>query len=374
METELATNVQVINRPVPEQSGNQSFQNGIPAQTSTNKTKESKRKKPTEKFSEMKFLASHLAEFFGLSKPTIYELINEGVIKPSSYQKRGNTDVAVFDWDAIIALSTRYKDRIRKSNFPKIATAANMKGGTGKSTMTTQVAMTSSAIGLKTLVMDFDPQMHASKCLQFDDAQLQKMPTIKDVVISDVPIREAIAQITPLLYLLPANLRLSRLELELYPMHNREELVKCQIRDIANDFDLVIIDTNPSASLLNISSLAAADEAWIVTETDHLSTEGLATVFDVLKSIHKAFKRCPQIRIIANQFDVRQGMAREAVGLLQSHFSDVLVPTIVSQCQDIKEAQKRKQAVWQYNKQSVGAKEIFALTRNLVGVNGVNNA
>ena len=331
-------------------------------------------RKPSVQFSEIQFFASHLAEQFAISKPTIYDLINEGVLTPSSHTKRGNTKVAVFGWDAVQAIAERYKSRMRGKKLPLTVTVANMKGGTGKSTITTQVAMTAASMGVKTLILDFDPQMHASKAIHFEGSELKTYPTIKDVLISDIPIRDTIVEITPLLFILPANLKLSRLELEIFPLHNREELIIEHIKDISADFDLVLIDTNPSASVLNIASIAACDDVWIVSETDHFSTDGLGTIFDVLKSVKKSFKRCPKINIIANLFDVREGIAREAVGFLETNFSDVLAPTVMSKCQDFKEAQRKKQAVWQHNRKSIGAKEIFSLTRELLDIRGVSNA
>ena len=89
-----------------------------------------------------------------------------------------------------------------------------------------------------------------------------------------------------MLSLVPSSLSVSAAESRLqFEKGSREERLKQILDPLRNQFDLILIDTNPSASLLNINALLAADELCLVTETDYLSVSGLKQMFTILKDL-----------------------------------------------------------------------------------------
>ncbi len=318
------------------------------------------------RFSDSLFVISELANHFGVSKAFLYELAREGAIKPVAKSYRGKIEVTLFGSDTVALLGGRFRDKLFGSLKRMIATVANMKGGVGKSTITGQLAMTYSSFGFKVLAIDFDPQAHLSKIIHLTDENLLEHPTMKEILSNEISYQEATIQVTPTLHLIPANLRLSRLELGLSQMTNGETRLIGKIQEMAKDYDVVLIDTAPSPSLMNISVLAASDDVLIVTETDFLSTEGMNTVMDVLSQVEQAFSKAPKPHIIANQFDSRISMAKKSLGQLQVDYGDILLPTVIGTCQDLKEAQTKKQAIWQYNRKSTGAKDILSLAHDIM--------
>jgi chromosome partitioning protein len=343
----------------------------LTAQDVTLKKKVSK-EKFYPKFSASKFSVIQLSDLFGVSRPTIYDLIKENVITPIEISKKGIQDVTLFGWNSISDLSRHFSGRIKKPKNKKIKVFANLKGGVGKSTIAAQFAMRASAQGLKTLVIDLDPQAHATKILHFDDHEIMDLLTIRDVITGDGSrtIQDVILPITPLLHLIPSNLSLSVLEMELFPKPNREQKIIKPIRSLRDSYDLIIMDTNPSPSTVNISSILAADELCIVTETDQLSTQGLNSIFQVLQQIEDDFECAPTARIIANKFDVRESMAQKAIGFLRDNFGDILVKTVVGKNIDIKESQSYHYSVWQYKRSSAGAEDLITLTNDLLTEEG----
>ena len=325
------------------------------------------KEKTYPKFSDSRFTVIQLSDLFAVSRPTIYDLIKDGTIVPVANMKKGIQEVTFFGWDAIVILRKHFANKLKKPN-KKIKIFANLKGGVGKSTIAAQFAMRASAQGLKTLVIDLDPQAHATKILHFKDDDIMNLATFRDVITGDgtAQVQDVILEITPLLHLIPSNLSLSVLELELFPKPNREQRIIKPIRSLREHYDLIVIDTNPSPSTVNISAILAADELCIVTETDQLSTQGLSSIFQVLEQIDSDFDYSPSARIIANKFDVRESMAQKAIGFLRENFGDILVKTVVGKNIDIKESQSYHCSVWQYKRSSPGSEDIIALTNDLI--------
>jgi chromosome partitioning protein len=326
-----------------------------------------KKEKAYAKFADSKFTAIQLSDLFNVSRQTIYDLSKEKVITPSDIIKRGIQDITLFDWKAIQDLANHFKDKIKKPLDRKVKVFSNLKGGVGKSTIAAQFSMRASAQGIKTLVIDLDPQAHATKILHFEDSEIMDLKTFRDVVLGEnVQINDVIRKISPLLHIIPSNLSFSVLEMELFPILNREQKLVKPIRALRDYYDLIVIDTNPAPSTVNISAILAADELCIVTETDQLSTDGLSSIFKVLEAIESDFEYLPTARIIANKFDVRESMAQKAIGFLQANFGDILAKTVVSKNIDIKESQSFHTSVWQYKRSSVGSEDIVALTNELI--------
>jgi chromosome partitioning protein len=296
----------------------------------------------------------------------LYQWHKEELIKESAVAKRGNIDTLIFGWDSVAILSNKLKDKIKKPHEKKIKVFANLKGGVGKSTLAAQFAMRAASQGVRTLLIDLDPQAHATKIVNFNDHELMNLSTIRDVIIGGKELSDVIIPITPLFSIIPANLTLSVLEMELFPKPNREQKVARPIKELRNHWDLIVIDTNPSPSTVNLSAILSSDELCIVTETDHLSTEGMASIFQVLEQIQEDFDYTPPARVIANKFDVREGMAQRAIGFLREKYGDILLRTVINKNQDIKEAQALHQAVWQYNRRCTGSQDIVAMTQDLI--------
>src|SRR6185437_8369406 len=131
----------------------------------------------------------------------------------------------------------------------------NVKGGTGKSTLTAQYVMKSAMLGLRVLAIDLDGQGHLTVNLDILDAH--ERPTIYDILINDLPLEDAIMNVAPGLDLIPANLGLCNIEIPLNNKARREYRLSEAIALIAHNYDLIVADTNPAASILNGSMLVA---------------------------------------------------------------------------------------------------------------------
>lgn len=246
----------------------------------------------------------------------------------------------------------------------KIQMFYNVKGGTGKSTLTAQYVMKSAMLGLRVLAVDLDGQGHLTVNLDVLDAH--ERPTIYDVLINDLPLRDAIMSVAPGLDLVPANLGLCNIEIPLNNKARREYRLSEAIAKITDEYDLIVADTNPAASILNGSMLVAANLVNVVCATNPLSFHGMSLVMATIEDMEREFKHHLDVKIVPNMYDAREVISQEVLGELRAQFATHCTSTVVNRSADLNEATKRRTTVWGVNSKGVAAQDIKALTNELL--------
>jgi len=240
----------------------------------------------------------------------------------------------------------------------------NVKGGTGKSTLTAQYVMRAAMNGYKILAIDLDGQGHLSVNLDVLDGH--ERPTIYDVLINDLPIQQAIMNVAPGLDLIPANLGLCNIEIPLNSKPRREYRLGEALEKIADQYDLIVADTNPAASILNGSMLVAADLVNVVCATNPLSFHGMSLVMATIENMEREFKKKLNVKIIPNMYDNREVISQEVLGELRSQFSDWCAKSVVNRSADLNEATKRRTTVWDVSSKGTAAQDLSSLTEELL--------
>lgn len=246
----------------------------------------------------------------------------------------------------------------------KIQMFYNVKGGTGKSTLTAQYVMRTAMMGLNVLAIDLDGQGHLTVNLDVLDAH--ERPTIYDVLINDLPISEAVIPVAPGLELIPANLGLCNIEIPLNNKTRREYRLSEALQKISDRYDLIVADTNPAASILNGSMLVAAGLVNVVCATNPLSFHGMSLVMTTIEQMELEFSRKLEVRIIPNLYDNREVISQEVLGELRSQFPDFCAKTVVNRSADMNEATKRRTSVWDVSAKGVAAQDINTLAEELI--------
>ncbi len=246
----------------------------------------------------------------------------------------------------------------------KVQMFYNVKGGTGKSTLTAQYVMRAAMMGYKVLAIDLDGQGHLTVNLDILDGH--ERPTIYDVLINDLPLADAIMNVAPGLDLVPANLGLCNIEIPLNNKLRREYRLSEAIKKVAGDYDLIVADTNPAASILNGSMLVASNLVNVVCSTNPLSFHGMSLVMATIESMQREFERELTVKIIPNMYDNREVISQEVLGELRSQFSEFCTKTVMNRASDMNEATKRRTTVWDVNPKGVAAGDVNSLTEELV--------
>ncbi len=246
----------------------------------------------------------------------------------------------------------------------KVQMFYNVKGGTGKSTLTAQYVMRAAMMGYRVLALDLDGQGHLTVNLDILDAH--ERPTIYDVLINDLPIADSIMNVAPCLDLIPANLGLCNIEIPLNNKTRREYRLSEAIRKIADQYDIIVSDTNPAASILNGSMLVAASKVNVVCATNPLSFHGMSLVMATIEEMEKEFDRSLNVTIVPNLYDNREVISQEVLGELRSQFPDHCTRSVMNRSADINEATKRRTTVFDVNSRGMGATDVNALTEELL--------
>jgi len=246
----------------------------------------------------------------------------------------------------------------------KIQMFYNVKGGTGKSTLTAQYVMRAAMLGYKVLAVDLDGQGHLTVNLDILDGH--ERPTIYDVLINDLPISESVMNVAPGLDLIPANLGLCNIEIPLNNKSRREYRLSEALAKIAPQYDLIVADTNPAASILNGSMLVASNLVTVVCATNPLSFHGMSLVMATIEGMEREFDRKLSVRIVPNMYDNREVISQEVLGELRSQFPDHCMRSVVNRSADLNEATKRRTTVWDVSSKGVAAQDVSSMTEELL--------
>ena len=248
-----------------------------------------------------------------------------------------------------------------------IIAIANEKGGTGKTTLAVNLGAALAIRGMKTLLIDMDPQGNASYILSKvtdDDPAMYSVLTDKDTVLDSV-IRPTT---TNRLDIAPSNLHLAGAEIQLATLLGRENALKRKLApELVDRYDVVLIDTSPSLGLLTINALNAADYALIPVSCDFLSLVGLTLLFDTIRLCQEQLgSHVRVLGLVANRYDRREKVSAEVLDALKRQFNTLLFETVIRVNVRLKEAPSYRQSIYEYDPVCPGAKDHLALANELI--------
>lgn len=217
-----------------------------------------------------------------------------------------------------------------KSHGPaRIIALCNQKGGVGKTTTTISLGGALAEYGRSVLMVDFDPQGALSAGL---GVNTHDCVTIYDLLIGrEKDVRKAIqATKTPGIHVIPANIDLSAAEVHLVSEVAREQILARILKPVLDDYDVVLIDCQPSLGLLTVNALTAAHGVLIPLETEYFALRGVALLIDTIDKVRERLN--PAIRIdgiIATMFDARTLHAKEVMERVVEAFGDTVLDTVI---------------------------------------------
>lgn len=246
----------------------------------------------------------------------------------------------------------------------RVIAIVNQKGGCGKTTTATNLAGCLAADEARVLVVDMDPQAHATLGLGVDPESIDEnlyevladpggTERLADVVIS-VGERLAVA---------PSGIVLSALEQKLgtEPVETRTDRLAMALEKVRDDYDYVLIDCPPNVGLLTFNALRAADEAIIPLETSFFAMHGVQKLLETIALLSERIGHDLEIRILPTLYDGRTRFARETLAEIRGMFGDLCYDTVIRQNVRLREAARRGEPISAFARSANGALDYSAL-------------
>lgn len=253
----------------------------------------------------------------------------------------------------------------------RIIAMCNQKGGVGKTTTTINLGAALAELGRRVLLVDFDPQGALSAGLGVPTHTLDV--TIYNLLVERGHDIREVVQRTSVdgLDVVPANIDLSAAEVQLVGEVAREQILARVLRPVLDDYDVILIDCQPSLGLLTVNALTAAHGVIIPLETEYFAMRGVALLVETIEKIQDRLNPRLEIDgILATMFDGRTLHNREVVGSVVDHFGDRVFHTVISRTVKFPDATLAAEPITTYATAHSGANAYRQLARELIARGG----
>lgn len=244
----------------------------------------------------------------------------------------------------------------------KVWTITNHKGGVGKTTATVNIGAGMVALKKKVLIVDMDPQAHASISLG-----IKKHP--ESTIYGAFKGLHALKPVN--LYenfdIIPSELNFAGAENELSNKVGNEFILEELLEPIKKNYDIILIDCPPALGFFTRNAFVAADRALIPLEPEYLALEGMETLIELVKTIQKRLNKKFKVGgIFFNKFHRRKILNKEIFTTVANDYGNILLKTKIRQTISIGESQLQGLDIFHYDPKGNGAVDFIALCKELL--------
>ncbi len=248
----------------------------------------------------------------------------------------------------------------------RIIAMCNQKGGVGKTTTSINMSAALAEYGRKVLLIDFDPQGALSAGL---GVNAHDATTIYDLMLDRSLDPKSAIQHTAVanLDVIPANIELSAAEMKLVNEIAREQILAKILKQVSDDYDLIIVDCQPSLGLLTVNALTAAHGVIIPLATEFFALRGVAILEDIIGKVKEGLNPALQLDgILATMFDPRTLHSREVLERLHEAFGEKVFRSVINRTVKFPDATVAQAPITSFAPESEAASSYRTVARELV--------
>ena len=248
-----------------------------------------------------------------------------------------------------------------------ILAITNQKGGVGKTTTAINLAAALASKGLRTLLLDLDPQGNSS--MSFLDVRALKRTIYDALTDPAIHLPDIIQPIekVPNLSVVPSGISLAKIESKLLGELDSQYRLKDEVDRVRGDYEFIIIDTPPTLGIITVNALVASSHVLIPIQSSYFALEGTD---DLLETIDKIKVRSnPQLQILGaviTLFDKRTLLSKDIHDHIQRVFGDKLFETVISKSVRLEESPAYRESIFTFAPRSTGAYEYYKLSEEIL--------
>ena len=251
--------------------------------------------------------------------------------------------------------------------MPKTIAICNQKGGVGKTTTAINLASYIALSGKKILLIDADPQGNATSGIGIDKNSVKQ--SLYNVLLNQRPISETVltTQVSNL-FIVPSNLDLTGVEVELVGAIGRDFRLKKALADIKDSYELIFIDCPPSLSLLTVNALCASNTVLIPIQCEYYALEGLSQLMKTINLVKEHLNPSLDIEgILLTMADFRTNLTGEVIKEAREYFKEKVYKSVIPRSIKLSESPGFGKPIVFYDRTSTGALKYEELAKEFLG-------
>jgi chromosome partitioning protein len=249
----------------------------------------------------------------------------------------------------------------------RVLAMCNQKGGVGKTTSTINLGAALAELGRRVLLVDFDPQGALSVGLGVNPLQLDRtvynLLMERDCTVDDVLLKTSVAGMD----LLPSNIDLSGAEVQLVHEVGREFVLGRCLEPVLPDYDIVLIDCQPSLGLLTVNALACSQGVIVPLECEYFAMRGVALLMETIDKVSTRLNpKLVMDGLLATMYDSRTLHSREVLAGVVEGFGDKVFHTVISRTVRFPDATVAGEPITRFDPASTGAGSYRELAKEVL--------